>query len=101
MKIELNKVYTLQLTNASEIVTKIIEETDTAYTVSHPLTAIPTEKGIQLIFTIFTADPDKNAIINKSAVAILSDTREEICDHYLEATTGIKTVRNTSKILLG
>ena len=101
MKVELNKVYTFQLTNAGEIVAKVIEESDTAYIVSNPLTAVPTEKGIQLIFTLFTADPEKNMIINKSAVAIISETREEVGDHYLEATTGIKTVRNSSKILLG
>jgi N-acetyl-anhydromuramyl-L-alanine amidase AmpD len=100
MQIELNKVYTLGLTNASEVVCKIIEEDSVKYTVSQPLTAVPTEKGIQLIFTMFTSSPDKNMLINKSAVAVISETREEVSDHYLEATTGIKTVRN-SKILLG
>ena len=32
---------------------------------------------------------------------MICETREEVCDHYLEATTGIKAVRNSSKILLG
>jgi hypothetical protein len=31
---------------------------------------------------------------------MICQTREEVADHYLEATTGIKPVRN-SKILMG
>ena len=67
---------------------------------SQPLSAVPTEKGIQLIYTIFTGDPKENVTINKTAVAMICQTREEVGDHYLEATTGLKPVRN-SKILMG
>ena len=99
MKIELNKVYTFKLTNADEIVTKILEDNGECYVVESPLSAVPTEKGIQLIFTIFTADPKQNITINKTAVAMICETREEVCDHYLEATTGLKPVRKPSIIL--
>jgi hypothetical protein len=61
---------------------------------------VPTEKGIQLIYTVFTGNPQENARINKTAIAMVCFTREEVSDHYLEATTGIKPVRN-SKILMG
>ena len=101
MKIELNKVYTLKLTNADEVVAKIVEDNADHYVVENPLSAVPTEKGIQLIFTVFTGDPKQNITINKTAIARICETREEVCDHYLEATTGIKAVRNSGKILLG
>ena len=101
MKIELNRVYTLKLTNADEVVAKIVEDNADHYVVENPLSAVPTEKGIQLIFTVFTGDPKQNITINKTAIAMICETREEVCDHYLEATTGIKSVRNSSKILLG
>jgi hypothetical protein len=101
MNIELNKVYTLKLTNADEVVAKITEDNQDHYVVENPLSAVPTEKGIQLIFTVFTGDPKQNITINKTAIAMICETREEVCDHYLEATTGIKAVRNSSKILLG
>ena len=101
MKIELNQVYTLKLTNADEVVAKIIEDNADHYVVKNPLSAVPTEKGIQLIFTVFTGDPKQNITINKTAIAMICETREEVCDHYLEATTGIKAVRNSGKILLG
>jgi SPX domain protein involved in polyphosphate accumulation len=100
MNIELNKVYTFKLTNADEVVAKVIEDNTSTIVVTQPLSAIPSEKGIQLIFTVFTGDPKENITINKSAIVMICQTREEVGDHYLEATTGIKPVRN-SKILMG
>jgi len=100
MIVEKDRVYTFKLTNADEIVGKIVDITDESYIVAQPLSAVPTEKGIQLIFTVFTGDPKENATINKTAIAMICQTREEVGDHYLEATTGLKPVRN-SKILMG
>jgi hypothetical protein len=100
MKLEAGKVYTLKLHNADEVVAKIVEDNDDNIVVTQPLSAVPTEKGVQLIFTVFTADPKENITINKSAITMICSTAEQVSDHYLEATTGIKAVRN-SKILMG
>ena len=97
--IEKDKVYTLKLTNADEVVCKVVEINEDNYVVSQPLSAVPTEKGVQLIFTIFTGDPKENITINKTAVAMICTTAEQVCDHYLEATTGIKAVRKPSIIM--
>ena len=99
MKIELNQVYTFKLTNADEIVAKVVEIAEDTYVLAQPLSAVPTEKGLQLIYTVFTGNPKENATINKTAVAMICQTREEVCDHYLEATTGIKAVRKPSIIM--
>jgi hypothetical protein len=99
MKVELDKVYTFKLTNADEVVGKVVDITDDAYIVDHPLSAVPTEKGLQLIYTVFTGDPKETASINKTAVAMICQTRDEVGDHYLEATTGIKPVRKPSIIM--
>ena len=99
MQIQKDKVYTFKLTNADEIVAKVVDIGDDSYILSQPLSAVPTEKGIQLIFTVFTGDPKENATINKTAVAMICQTREEVGDHYLEATTGLKAVRKPSIIM--
>jgi len=99
MNIEKNQVYTFKLTNADEIVGKVVDITDATYIVAQPLSAVPTEKGLQLIYTVFTGDPNENATINKTAVAMICQTRAEVGDHYLEATTGLKPVRKTSIIM--
>ena len=97
--IEKDKVYTFKLTNADEIVAKVVDITENGYILSQPLSAVPTEKGLQLIYTVFTGDPKENATINKTAVAMICQTRDEVSDHYLEATTGIKAVRKPSIIM--
>jgi hypothetical protein len=100
MIVEKDKVYTFKLTNADEIVAKVVDiSNQDHYVVSQPLSAVPTEKGIQLMYTVFTGNPKENATINKSAIAMICSTREEVGDHYLEATTGIKSVRKPSIIM--
>jgi len=100
MKVELDKVYTIKIANGDEIVARITEETDTTYTINKPLTVVPSPQGIQMIMSLFTANPDKTVALNKTQVSLIAPSRDEVCDSYLEATTGIKTVRN-SKILMG
>ena len=100
MKVELDQVYTLKIANGDEIVAKITAEDDATYTVARPLTVVPSQQGIQMIFALFTADPDKNVTINKTQVSLIAISRDEVQDSYTEATTGIKPVRN-SKILMG
>jgi hypothetical protein len=99
MIVEAGSVYTFKLANADEIVCKVVEIKDNEYVVSSPLSAVPTEKGVQLIFTIFTGDPRENVTINKATVAMICTTRDEVKDHYLEATTGIKPIRKPSIIM--
>ena len=94
-----NEVYTVKIANGDEIVTKIVSGTGDYYTISKPLTIVPTRDGIQMIASLFTADPDKNYSLNKSQCSLIGPARAEVLDSYIEATTGIKPV--SSKILMG
>ena len=100
MKVELDQVYTLKIANGDELVAKITGEDTATYTINRPLTVVPGREGIQMIFALFTANPDKPVTINKSQVSLMAVSRDEVQDSYVEATTGIKPVRN-SKILMG
>jgi hypothetical protein len=100
MKVELDQVYTIKIANGDEIVARVTQETDTTYAVTKPLTVVPGPHGINMMNSLFTADPDKLVTINKQQISLIAPSREEVCDSYLEATTGIKPVRN-SKILMG
>ena len=100
MKVELDQVYTIKIANGDELVAKITAEDDTTYTVTKPLTVVPSREGIQMIMGLFAANPDKPVTINKTQVSLIAASRDEVCDSYVEATTGIKPVRN-STILMG
>jgi hypothetical protein len=99
MKLELDQVYTLKIANGDEMVAKITAEDDTTYTVTRPLTVVPGPQGINMIHSLFTANPDKNVTINKQQVSCIAISRDEVQDSYVEATTGIKAVRKPSIIM--
>ena len=82
-----------------EIVAKIVSIGADTYTISKPVAVVPGQQGIQLMNSLFTADPEHDVTVNISSVAMIAPVREDVGDSYLEATTGIKPVR--SKILMG
>jgi hypothetical protein len=98
--IEKELIYTIKIANGDEVVTKVIDvDADGNYIISKPLTVVPGPQGIQMIFSLFTGNPDKNYLLNKSQCSIIALARDEVRDSYIEATTGIKPV--SSKILMG
>jgi hypothetical protein len=99
MSIEAGKTYTMRMGYGEEIVAKIISIGTDTYTLSKPVAVVPGQQGIQLMNSLFTADPEAEVTVNKSSVAMIAPVREDVGDSYLEATTGIKPVR--SKILMG
>ena len=97
--IEVGKTYTMRMGYGEEIVAKIVSIDADTYTLSKPVAVVPGQQGIQLMNSLFTADPEAEVTVNKSSVAMIAPVREDVGDSYLEATTGIKPVR--SKILMG
>ena len=97
--IEVGKTYTLRMGYGEEIVAKVVAQDVTTLTLSKPVAVVPGQQGIQLMNSLFTADPESDVTVNKSSVAMIAPVREDVGDSYLEATTGIKPVR--SKILMG
>ena len=97
--IEVGNTYTMRMVYGEEIVAKIVNIDKDTYTLSKPVAVVPGQQGIQLMNSLFTADPEAEVTVNKSSVAMIAPVREDVGDSYLEATTGIKPVR--SKILMG
>jgi hypothetical protein len=97
--IETGKTYTMRMGYGEEIVAKITAFDSSTLTLSKPVAVVPGQQGIQLMNSLFTADPEADVTVNRSSVAMIAPVREDVGDSYLEATTGIKPVR--SKILMG
>jgi hypothetical protein len=97
--VEAGNTYTMRMGYGEEIVAKITAIGTDTYTLSKPVAVVPGQQGIQLMNSLFTADPEAEVTVNKSSVAMIAPVREDVGDSYLEATTGIKPVR--SKILMG
>jgi hypothetical protein len=96
---EVGQVYTFKLNSGEELIAKIGEITRDNIIISEPVSVAPGPKGMQLIPSMFTADPEAKITLNTNSVSIYAPTEDSVKMKYIEATTGI-TVPD-KKIILG
>jgi hypothetical protein len=96
---EIGKVYTLKLNSGEEMVTKVVAITRDNIIIEEPVSIAPTQQGMQMIPSVFTADPKGKFTLNTTSIALYAETDDGVKMKYLEATTGIKVP--DKKIVLG
>ena len=97
--IEPNTVYTFKLNSGEELIAKVIQAGGDFIIIEEPVSIAPTQQGMQMIPSIFTANPKGEFKLNTSSIAIYAETDDSVRMKYLEATTGIKVP--DKKIVLG
>ena len=97
--IEPNTVYTFKLNSGEELIAKVIQAGGEFIQIEEPVSIAPTQQGMQMIPSVFTANPKAEFKLNTSSVAIYAETDDTVRMKYLEATTGIKVP--DKKIVLG
>ena len=94
-----NQVYTFKLSSGEELIAKVIQSGVEFIQIEEPVSIAPSQQGMQMIPSIFTADPKGEFRLNSNSVVMYAETDDNIKDKYLEATTGIKVP--SKKIVLG
>jgi hypothetical protein len=94
-----NTVYTLKLNSGEELIAKVIQTSGEFITIEEPVSIAPTQQGMQMIPSVFTANPKGEFKLNTNSIALYAETDDSIKMKYLEATTGIKVP--DKKIVLG
>lgn len=95
-----NEVYTFKLNSGEELIAKIVEIRDSGViTIENPVSVAPSGKGVGLIPSMFTADPEEKTTLNINNVSIYAPTDDSIKVKYIEVTTGISVPEK--KILVG
>ena len=97
--IESNKVYTFKLNSGEELIAKVIQAGGDFIIIEEPVSIAPTQQGMQMIPSVFTANPKAEFKLNTSSIALYAETDDSVRMKYLEATTGIKVP--DKKIVLG
>jgi hypothetical protein len=97
--IEPNKVYTFKLNSGEELIAKVIQAGGEFIQIEEPVSIAPTQQGMQMIPSVFTANPKSDFKLNTSSIALYAETDDSVRMKYLEATTGIKVP--DKKIVLG
>jgi hypothetical protein len=96
---QVGKVYTFKLNSGEEMIAKVIDITRDNIIITEPVSIAPGQQGMQMIPSMFTAEPRGNVTLNTSAIAFYANTDDNIKDKYIEATTGIKLP--DKKIVMG
>lgn len=97
--LESNKVFTFKLNSGEELIAKVTQSGGDFIVIEEPVSIAPTQQGMQMIPSMFTADPKGEFKLNTSSIAIYAETDDSVRMKYLEATTGIKVP--DKKIVLG
>lgn len=85
-------VVCFKLVNGDETIAKLVEETPDAYIINKPCTVIPSQQGIGLIQSMFSAELNTNITLNKSHVLMHGPVIDQLVSHYIQTTTGIQPV---------
>ena len=99
LNIQQDQVYTFKLNSGEELIAKVAFTTGDFITIYEPVSIAPTQQGMQMIPSMFTADPKAEVRLNTICIAICAPTDDSVKMKYLEATTGIKVP--DKKIVLG
>lgn len=89
MNFEKNKVYSIKLNSGEELVAKVINSEFGRITVTHPVSMAPSQQGLQMIPSMFSADLEKSVDINITSIAMSATAREDVVKAYTESTTGL------------
>lgn len=99
MKFELNEIYTIKVANGDELVAKIVSYDDTTVTLVKPAVIVAAAEGVQLIPALFTADHEKDVLVNINQITMAVPTRGTTAENYRTAISGIQTP--SKSIILG
>jgi len=97
--IQPNTVYTFKLNSGEELIAKVILAGEEFIQIEEPVSIAPTQQGMQMIPSVFTANPKGEFKLNTTSIALYAETDDSVRMKYLEATTGIKVP--DKKIVLG
>ena len=97
--IQPNTVYTFKLNSGEELIAKVTQSGGEFIQIEEPVSIAPTQQGMQMIPSVFTADPKGIFRLNNNSIALYAETDDSVKMRYLEATTGIKVP--DKKLILG
>jgi len=93
MNIEPDQIYTFKLNTGEELVAKLTAINADHLLIQHPILTVLSPQGLQMMPGLFSANMDKTVRLNNSSWAMIAETRDDVRDSWIQATTGIAPVR--------
>ena len=93
MKMETNNIYTFKLNTGEELIARVVEINPDHMIIEHPILTVISQQGLQMMPGLFSADLGQNVRLNNASWAMIAETRQDVRDSWIQATTGIAPVR--------
>jgi len=93
MKLEINNIYTFKLNTGEELIARIVEIGLDHMIIEHPILTVISQQGLQMMPGLFSADLSQNVRLNNASWAMIAETRQDVRDSWIQATTGIAPIR--------
>lgn len=93
MTLEINQIYTIKLNTGEELVARLTEIHTDHMMIQHPILTVLSPQGLQMMPGLFSADMAQSVRLNIHSWAMIADTRSDVRDSWIQATTGIAPVR--------
>jgi hypothetical protein len=95
MNLNVDEIYTFKLITGEELVARVQEINPDHMIIEHPILTVLSPQGLQMMPALFSSNQDKNVRLNNSSWAMIADTRDDVRDSWIQATTGIAPVRKS------
>jgi len=93
MNIQTDTIYSFKILTGEEFVAKVTEIHADHMIIEHPIMTVISQQGLQMMPGMFSANLDKSVRLNNNSWAMIAETREDVRDSWIQATTGIAPVR--------
>ena len=93
MKLETNNIYTFKLNTGEELIARVVEIAPDHMIIEHPILTVISQQGLQMMPGLFSADLGQNVRLNNVSWAMIAETRQDVRDSWIQATTGIAPIR--------
>ena len=93
MKLETNNIYTFKLNTGEELIARIVEISPDHMIIEQPILTVISQQGLQMMPGLFSADLGQNVRLNNASWAMIAETRQDVRDSWIQATTGIAPIR--------
>ena len=93
MNLKNDEIYTFKLITGEELVAKILAIEPDHMIIQNPILTVLSPQGLQMMPALFSANQDQTVRLNTASWAMIADTRDDVRDSWIQATTGIAPVR--------
>ena len=93
MNLTPDQIYTFKLNTGEELVARLVEMHPDHMIIQHPILTVLSPQGLQMMPGLFSANMDQLLRLNNASWAMIAETRDDVRDSWIQATTGITPVR--------